>query len=76
MEQKVLVVKNLTSDDENSALIETYLELAASEIINRAYPYNHEITEVPPKYDLLQCNAKARCRGANSALRKRCVSVV
>lgn len=59
MEQKVLVVKNLTSDDENSALIETYLGLAASEIINRAYPYNHEITEVPPKYDLLQCKIAA-----------------
>lgn len=59
MEQKVLVVKNLTSDDEDSALIETYLEIAASEIINRAYPYNHEITEVPPKYDLLQCKIAA-----------------
>lgn len=59
MEQKVLIVKNLTSEDENSALIETYLSLAASEIFNRAYPYDHEITEVPPKYDLLQCKIAA-----------------
>lgn len=59
MEQKVLMVKSLTSDDENSALIETYLELAASEIINRAYPFDHETREVPAKYDALQCKIAA-----------------
>lgn len=59
IEQKILMVKSLTSDDENPGLIETYLELAASEIINRAYPFDHETREVPAKYDTLQCKIAA-----------------
>lgn len=59
MEQKVLVVKSLTSADEADNIVYAYLELAASEIINRAYPYDHEIIEVPSKYDLLQCKIAA-----------------
>ena len=54
MEQKVMTVKTLTSPDEADVIVYAYLELAASENINRAYPYNHEETEVPPKYDMLQ----------------------
>lgn len=58
-DQKVQAVKALTSEDENDGLIYTYLDLAASEIINRAYPYDHEKAEVPPKYDMLQCKIAA-----------------
>lgn len=59
MEQKAMTVKSLTSADEADDIVNTYLDLAASEIINRAYPYDHKITEVPPKYDLLQCKIAA-----------------
>ena len=59
MEQKVMTVKTLTSPDEADEIVYAYLDLAASEIINRAYPYNHEETEVPPKYDMLQCKIAA-----------------
>ena len=33
----------------------TYLNIAGRKIINRAYPYNDNIAEVPTKYEILQC---------------------
>jgi hypothetical protein len=36
-----------------------YLDIAGSKIINRAYPYDPEQTEVPKRYDFLHCEIAA-----------------
>lgn len=37
----------------------TYLTIAGQKIINRAYPYDEEVTEVPRRYGILQCEIAA-----------------
>lgn len=46
-----------TPDDENWSddVLLAYLAIAARKIINRAFPYNDEVTEVPRRYGYLQC---------------------
>jgi hypothetical protein len=55
----------MTSDDKLTALramsgetdegiLSTYLRLAAEIVLNKAYPYNPEVTEVPARYDFVQ----------------------
>jgi hypothetical protein len=45
------------TDDTNwtDDILLAYLNVAGQEIIRRAYPFNNEITEVPDKYNTLQC---------------------
>jgi hypothetical protein len=58
-EQKIQTVIALTSPEETVDVVSVYLDVAAAEIINRAYPYKSDVTEVPPKYDMLQCKIAA-----------------
>jgi hypothetical protein len=49
----------------------TYLNVAGHKIINRAYPYGTEETEVPARYEFLQCEIAAYLlnkRGAEGQL--------
>ena len=45
------------ADNENwsDAVLLSYLTIAGEKIINRAYPYDDTITEVPRRYSYLQC---------------------
>ena len=43
------------SDD----ILNSYLNLAGQKIINRAYPYDDTVTEVPRRYGVLQCEIAA-----------------
>lgn len=43
------------SDD----VLTSYLKIAGRKIINRAYPYDAEVTEVPRRYGYLQCDIAA-----------------
>jgi hypothetical protein len=45
------------SDNENwtDEVLLAYLDIAGREIIRRAYPYKDDMTEVPDKYNTLQC---------------------
>lgn len=45
------------SDSENwtDDVLLAYLKIAEREIIRRAYPYKDDVTEVPDKYNTLQC---------------------
>ena len=45
------------TDDVNwtDAVLLAYLEVAGQEIIRRAFPFKQDITEVPDKYNALQC---------------------
>ena len=45
------------SDSENwtDEVLLAYLDIAGREIIRRAYPFKDDITDVPDKYNTLQC---------------------
>lgn len=43
------------SDD----VLTSYLSIAGRKIINRAYPYDDTVTEVPRRYSYLQCDIAA-----------------
>ncbi len=43
------------SDD----VLTSYLAIAGRKIINRAYPYDDTVTEVPRRYSYLQCDIAA-----------------
>lgn len=53
--EKLNTVKALYGEDETDEVLSTYLNLAGDKIINRAYPYDDTVTEVPDKYAMLQC---------------------
>ena len=36
-------------------ILKSYLSIAGRKILNRAFPYDSTVTEVPTKYDMLQC---------------------
>ena len=40
-------------------VLTSYLRIAGQKIINRAYPYEDTITEVPRRYGYLQCDIAA-----------------
>ena len=46
-------------------VLTSYLAIAGRKIINRAYPYDYAVTEVPRRYGYLQCDM------ANYLLNKR-----
>ena len=56
---QVKVMMNISTDttdaDWTDGVILAYLNISASKILNRAFPYATDITEVPTKYEMLQC---------------------
>lgn len=40
-------------------VLESYLAIAGQKILNRAYPYDNTVTEVPTRYGYLQCEIAA-----------------
>lgn len=44
-----------TDKDWSDDVLISYLTIAGRKIINRAYPYDDEVTEVPRRYGYLQC---------------------
>lgn len=40
-------------------VLRIYLDIAGQKIINRAYPYDATVTEVPNRYGVLQCEIAA-----------------
>ena len=51
---RVMVGQPNEGDWSDDVLI-SYLKLAGQKIINRAYPYDDTVTEVPRRYGVLQC---------------------
>ena len=45
--------------DWSDKVLKSYLEIAGRKIINRAYPYDDTVTEVPRRYGYLQCDIAA-----------------
>ena len=52
---RVMVGKPETDSEWSDSVIITYLNIAGRKIINRAYPYDDSINDMPTRYDLLQC---------------------
>lgn len=59
-EEKLEMLKAMIGDSTDSNIVlSTYLKIAGDKIINKAYPYDNDITEVPSRYDVLQCELAA-----------------
>lgn len=54
-----------TDENWSDDVLISYLNIAGRKIINRAYPYDDDVTEVPRRYGYLQCEI------ANYLLNKR-----
>lgn len=55
---RVMVGQPNAGDWSDDVLI-SYLAIAGRKIINRAYPYDDTVTEVPRRYGYLQCDIAA-----------------
>ena len=55
---RVMVGQPNEGDWSDDVLI-SYLSIAGRKIINRAYPYDDTVTEVPRRYSYLQCDIAA-----------------
>ena len=55
---RVMVGQPNEGDWSDDVLI-SYLTIAGQKIINRAYPYDDTVTEVPRRYGYLQCDIAA-----------------
>lgn len=58
-EEKIKIVKTMIDTDDADEVLSTYLLLAGRKIISRAFPYDTDITEVPTRYELNQCEIAA-----------------
>lgn len=59
-QEKLDLLKAMIGDStESTIVLSTYLKIAGDKIINKAYPYSNDITEVPKRYSILQCEIAA-----------------
>ena len=56
---RVMVGQPVTDENWSDNVLLSYLKLAGEKIINRAYPYDDTVTEVPRRYGALQCEIAA-----------------
>ena len=52
---RVMCEQPATADGWSDDVLRSYLTIAGQKILNRAYPYDDTITEVPRRYGVLQC---------------------
>ena len=57
--EKLQLLKAMVGESDTEEVLLTYLNIAGRKILNRAYPYGTEETEVPSRYDFLQCEIAA-----------------
>lgn len=57
--EKLTLLKAMVGESDPGEVLLAYLNIAGSKIINRAFPYDPEATEVPVRYDFLQCEIAA-----------------
>lgn len=58
-EEKLTYLRAMVGGSDTDDVLSTYLKVAGKKIIARAYPYDDTVTEVPEKYDTLQCEIAA-----------------
>ncbi len=52
---RVMVEKPADEEGWSDEILKSYLTIAGQKILNRAYPYDDTVTEVPRRYGYLQC---------------------
>ena len=57
--EKFKLLKAMVGESDTEEVLLAYLEIAGRKILNRAYPFGTDETEVPPRYDFLQCEIAA-----------------
>jgi hypothetical protein len=57
--EKLTLLKAMVGESDPEEVLLAYLNIAGRKILNRAYPYDSEVTEVPTRYDFLQCEIAA-----------------
>ena len=57
--EKLQLLKTMVGESDTEGVLLAYLTIAGQKIMNRAYPYGTEETEVPVRYGLLQCEIAA-----------------
>ena len=57
--EKLQLLKAMVGESDTEEVLLTYLNIAGRKIINRAYPFGTDETEVPTRYDFLQCEIAA-----------------
>ena len=57
--EKLTLLKAMVGEPDTEEVLLAYLNIAGSKIINRAFPYDSEVTEVPKRYEFLQCEIAA-----------------
>lgn len=57
--EKLKLLKAMVGESDNEEVLLAYLDIAGSKILNRAYPYGTDETEVPTRYDFLHCEIAA-----------------
>ena len=58
-EEKLATLKVLVEETNSDDELKTYLKIAESKILNRAFPYGADDKDVPEKYSMLQCEIAA-----------------
>ena len=57
--EKLMLLKAMVGESDTEEVLLAYLNIAGSKILNRAYPFGTDETEVPTRYDFLQCEIAA-----------------
>lgn len=57
--EKTNALRAMIGDSDSDDVLSTYLLMAGQKILNRAFPYDPTVTEVPVQYHTLQCEIAA-----------------
>lgn len=57
--EKITMIRALTGSDDEEAVLVAFLAVARDKILNRLYPYHDDKTDLPEKYQMLQCEIAA-----------------
>lgn len=53
--EKLKLLKAMVGESDTEEVLLAYLDIAGRKILNRAYPFGTDETEVPTRYSFLQC---------------------
>ena len=59
IDEKLTALRAMIGGSDTDEVLSTYLTLAGSKIIAKAYPYKTDVTEVPTQYEYLQLEIAA-----------------
>ena len=57
--EKLTLLKAMVGSSDTDDVLLAYIDLAGGKILNRVYPYDSDATEVPKRYEFLQCEIAA-----------------